>query len=88
MLDVDSLNAQPFADKATERGVRAIASVNLHPQYITDPEGERVSVVLPIDEYRELLEDLEDLAVVAERREQSSVSTAELEASLKADGIL
>ena len=38
------------------------------PQYIIDAQGNRVSVVLPVDDYQELLDDLEDLAAVAERR--------------------
>ena len=37
-------------------------------RFIVDDKGHRVSVVLPVDEYEELLEDLHDLAVVAERR--------------------
>lgn len=31
----------------------------IHPQYITDAEGNRVSVILPIEEYKALLEELE-----------------------------
>ncbi|QEP42994.1 hypothetical protein D5085_07600 [Ectothiorhodospiraceae bacterium BW-2] len=27
----------------------------LHPQFITTPEGQRISVILPIDEYESLL---------------------------------
>ena len=60
----------------------------LHPQYITDEHGERVSVVLPIAEFSELLEDLDDLAVVAERRGEPTVTMEEMEAGLKADGLL
>ena len=33
-----------------------------HPQYITDSEGKKLSVVLPIKEYQKILEDLEELA--------------------------
>ena len=58
------------------------------PQYITDDQGKRVSVVLPVDQYQELLEDLEDLATVAERRDEATVSHEELIKSLKADGKL
>lgn len=31
------------------------------PQYITDEKGKKVSVVLPIKEYKKILEELEDL---------------------------
>ncbi len=35
--------------------------LNLHPQYITDQSGEKISVVIPIQEFNNLLEELEDL---------------------------
>jgi hypothetical protein len=35
------------------------AMEEIHPQFITDAEGNRVSVILPIEEYRALLEELE-----------------------------
>ena len=57
-------------------------------QYLTDDHGERTAVVLPIAEYERLLEDLEDLAVVAERCEEPSVPHEEFIAELKRDGIL
>lgn len=57
-------------------------------QYIVDEQGQRTAVVLPLEEYQAMLEDLEDLAVVAERREEAAVSHDELLARLKADGLL
>jgi hypothetical protein len=33
----------------------------IHPQYITDEQGKRVSVVLSIQQWQQLLEDLEEL---------------------------
>ena len=33
----------------------------IHPQYITDDKGKKLSVVLPIEEYNTLLEELEEL---------------------------
>jgi PHD/YefM family antitoxin component YafN of YafNO toxin-antitoxin module len=44
-------------------------STVLHPQYITDETGKRVSVVLPIEEYQAMTERLEDLEDLAEARE-------------------
>ena len=58
---------------------------DLNVQYITNESGERSSVILPIEA---LLEDLEDLAIVAERRDEPVVSHAELKAELKRDGFL
>lgn len=60
----------------------------LHPQYITDETGERVSVVIPLAEYEELLEDLEDLAAIAERWDEPGVPHDEVIAGLKRDGFL
>jgi hypothetical protein len=61
---------------------------SLHPQYIVDTRGQKTSVLLPIDEYETLLEDLSDLATVAERRDERVVEHADVVARLKADGIL
>ncbi len=41
-----------------------------------------------LEEFEELLEDIEDLAVLAERREEPTVTHAEVLAQLKRDGIL
>ncbi|WP_020614617.1 hypothetical protein [Sediminispirochaeta bajacaliforniensis] len=45
----------------------------LHPQFVLNQDGERTSVILPIEEFYELLEDIEDLATVAERRGEPTV---------------
>jgi PHD/YefM family antitoxin component YafN of YafNO toxin-antitoxin module len=60
----------------------------LHPQYITDEKGEKTSVILPLAEFEALMEDVEDLAKVAERREEPTLSHQELLESLKRDGLL
>lgn len=57
-------------------------------QYLTDAEGERTAVVLSLSDYEKLLEDLQDLAVIAERRSEPTVSHEELVAELKRDGLL
>lgn len=60
----------------------------LQVQYITDDAGVKSAVILPIEAFQELLEDLEDLAILAERREEPTISHAELLAQLKQDGLL
>lgn len=57
-------------------------------QYMTDASGERTAVVLPISEYEKLLEDLEDLAVVAKRRDEPVIPHSAFVADLKRDGIV
>jgi hypothetical protein len=56
--------------------------------YLTDDQGERTAVVVPIHDYERLLEDLDDLAVVAERRNEPVVPHDQFLADLKRDGIL
>ncbi|MCD4729778.1 MAG: hypothetical protein K8R74_04195 [Bacteroidales bacterium] len=58
------------------------------PKFIIDENGEKKSVVLSVTEYNELLEDIEDLAKVAERREEYTISHEELVKKLKEDGLL
>ena len=57
-------------------------------KYIVDSSGERVAVVLPIDEYNELLEDLHDLAVIAKRKDEPMVSFEEVKERLRECGVL
>jgi hypothetical protein len=56
------------------------------PEYVTDSHGHKRAVILPIAEYQELLEDLEDLAVLAERREEPVISHKKVMEELKRDG--
>jgi len=55
-------------------------------KYQTDARGRRTAVVLPIAEYEQLLEDLHDLAVVAERRDEKTIDEAELRRRLAGGG--
>ena len=57
-------------------------------QFVTDARGRRTAVILPLQRYQQLLEDLHDLAVVAERRDEEPVSLEELKRRLKEDGLL
>ena len=60
----------------------------LNPQFITNEKGKRTSVILPISKFQELLEDIEDLAIVAERRNEPTLSHETLVSELKADGLI
>jgi PHD/YefM family antitoxin component YafN of YafNO toxin-antitoxin module len=51
-------------------------------KYITDDHGERTAVVLPVSDYEKLLEDLKDLAVVAERRGEPTIPHEQLVSEL------
>lgn len=41
-------------------------------QYVIDEKGNRLAVTLPLTEYQQLKEDLHDLAMVAERRDEGN----------------
>jgi len=57
-------------------------------QYVVDSEGRKMAVLLSLEQYEKLMEDLHDLAVVAERREEKAISLQELKRRLKKDGLL
>ncbi|MBP7051623.1 MAG: type II toxin-antitoxin system Phd/YefM family antitoxin [Phycisphaerae bacterium] len=43
-------------------------------QYVVDADGNKTAVILSLKRYQELMEDLHDLSVVAERRNERAVS--------------
>ena len=57
-------------------------------QYVTDEAGQKVSVLLPVQQFNELMEDIEDLAAVAERREEPTLTHEQVLAELKRDGLI
>lgn len=57
-------------------------------QYVIDAKGKKLSVILSLERYKRLMEDLHDLAVVAERRNEQPISFEEMKRRLKKDGIL
>jgi len=57
-------------------------------QYVVDSKGRKTAVLLSLERYQKLLEDLHDLAVVAERREEKTISLDDLKRRLKKDGFL
>jgi len=55
----------------------------IHKRYITDQKGNKNAVILPIEKYYELIEDIHDLAVVAERKNDVTMSFNEIKKRLK-----
>ncbi|MGA2912267.1 MAG: type II toxin-antitoxin system Phd/YefM family antitoxin [Methanoregula sp.] len=47
-------------------------------QYVVDEKGNKVAIIIPLTEYQHLKEDLHDLGIVAERRDEGTLSFAEL----------
>ena len=51
-------------------------------RFIVDKNGMRTHAVLTLKEYEQLLEDLEDLAVVASRKDEGYISMDEMKQRL------
>ncbi len=57
-------------------------------QYIVDADGNKTAVILSLQRYQELMEDLHDLAIVAERRNERGISLETMKRRLEKNGIL
>jgi hypothetical protein len=68
------------------RGIREAGVKIANEQYIVDREGKKTGVILPVTRYEQLLEDLHDWAVMAERQREGSISFEEMKRGLKAHG--
>jgi PHD/YefM family antitoxin component YafN of YafNO toxin-antitoxin module len=62
--------------------------INLHPQYITDDNGDKVSVVIDMQEFESMLEDIEVLTTIADRKDEETTSHDDFLKELRADGTL
>ena len=60
----------------------------IREQFIVDRDGKKTAVVMSLRDYQRLLEDLHDLSVIAERREEPSVPLEEVKRRLRSDGLL
>ena len=61
---------------------------DLKAQYITDEAGKKTAVILSIEDFEELLADIKDLAVIAERQSERTVSHTEIIENLKRDELI
>jgi hypothetical protein len=57
-------------------------------QFVVDDQGKRTAVIVPANQYQKLMEDLHDLAVVAERREEKPINLEAMKRRLHKDGLL
>ena len=57
-------------------------------QFVVNKQGKRVAVILDLPSYESLLEDLDDLRTIAERRNEPSIPLREFEARLKRRGLV
>ncbi|HYH87171.1 MAG TPA: hypothetical protein VEX60_17090 [Pyrinomonadaceae bacterium] len=57
-------------------------------QFVTDTEGRKVAVLLDLEEWGEVWEDIYDNILADERADEPSTPLEEFEAKLRADGLL
>jgi PHD/YefM family antitoxin component YafN of YafNO toxin-antitoxin module len=57
-------------------------TLNPKAEYVVK-NGKPTAVIMPIAEYEELLEDLHDLAVIAQRKDEPTIPLAEVKLRLK-----
>jgi len=57
-------------------------------QFVVDTNGRKTGVILSLKRYHELMEDLHDLAVVAERKAERPISLEVMKRRLKRNGVL
>ncbi len=57
-------------------------------QFVTDAEGNQVAVILPLEEYEEMLEDLHLGRVARESKDEERIPWQQARAELKAEGRL
>ena len=56
-------------------------------RYLVDKKGNKTDVVLILEEYEELIEDIHDLSIALERQNDKRMTLRELEERLKEDGV-
>ena len=56
-------------------------------QLLTNETGKRTAVLLPISDYENLFEDLEDLAAVSEHRIEPTIPHEQFLEEMKRDGL-
>ena len=60
----------------------------LQGPYVADEKGQKTAAILSIGVYEELLEDLHDLSIIAERRDEPTITFEDLKKWPKEDGLL
>jgi hypothetical protein len=62
---------------------KGVEMKKLNEQFIVDENGKKKAAILPIEDYEELLADIHDLAIVAERRNEDTIDLTELTKKLR-----
>lgn len=62
--------------------------IKIREKFILDKTGHKKEVVIPYRDYEHLMEDLHDLIVVAERKDERNISFNEMKKKLKMNGLI
>ena len=73
---------------AEEWEKRMVTEVAVKERFIVDAQGTKMAVILSLEAYEQILEDLHDLAVVAERRDEETISFDGVKERLKENDLL
>ncbi|MBI4483147.1 MAG: type II toxin-antitoxin system Phd/YefM family antitoxin [Acidobacteria bacterium] len=60
----------------------------LTEKFVVDSKGKKTAVILPVKRFQKLMEDMHDLAIVAERRNEKPISLDEIKKRLKKHGLV
>lgn len=66
------LRGETVAETVARRELRGEKMAQTKHRYLVNEKGRKTAVLLPIKEYQELLEDLHDLAIMVERKDEPS----------------
>jgi hypothetical protein len=61
---------------------------NMKTQFLTNEKGKITAALIPIKQYEELMEDLEDLAACVERRDEETVPWEVIKKEFREDAAL
>ena len=57
-------------------------------RFVTNRKGKKTEVIMKVKDFEELLEDLNDMSIVAERRDEETISHKDLVKDLKRNDII
>ena len=61
---------------------------SVQDQFVIDAKGKKTCVILPLRRYQKLMQDLHDLAIVAERRSEKPIPLKDMKRRLRKNGNL
>ncbi len=65
-----------------------IKTKKINLRYVTNEKGKKTEVILKVKDYEEILDDLNDLAVIAERKNEKTIPHSEVLKELKKNGAI